>query len=62
MGEDAVRVEHTREVAWEWLVGMGLLCFPIPTASFFALLGTRRETRKTRGKGQAWPEGRNISH
>lgn len=60
MGEDAVRVECTREVAWDWLVGMGLLCFPIPTA-FFALLGTRRETRKTGGKGQAWPEGRNVA-
>lgn len=61
MGEDTVRVECTREVAWGWLVGMGLLYFHIPT-TFFALLGTRRETRKTRGKGQAWPEGRNISH
>lgn len=38
----------------------GVRYFPIPTA-FFALLGTRRETRKTGGKGQAWPEGRSIS-
>ena len=60
MVEDDVRVACTRGVTWGWLVGMGLLCFPTSTA-FFVLLGTRRETRKTGAKGQAWPEGRNVS-
>lgn len=64
MGEDAVRVVCTSKVN-SMLVGIGFIFFLIPIAfcvCVCALLGTRRETRKTGGKGQAWPEGKNICH
>lgn len=38
VGEDALRFVCAREMPWEWLVGMPLLCFPIPTAFFCFLL------------------------